>query len=80
MKIHIFFLKDDAEFFSSLTPEDKAFYISLDLDIENYDKKTGMVKQFETLDEMKEFVGLLGGDVIANAQEGLGLCLLIFNE
>ena len=80
MKTHIFFLKDDVEFFSSLTPEDKAFYISLDLDIENYDKKTGMVKQFETLDAMKEFVGLLGSDVIANVQKGLGLCLLIFNE
>ena len=80
MKTHIFFLKDDAEFFSSLTPEDKAFYISLDLDIENYDKKTGMVKQFETLEEMREFVGLLGSDVIANVQKGLGLCLLIFYE
>jgi len=81
MKTHIFFIKDDTGFFEGLTPEDKAFYLSLDLDIDNYTKEAGAVKQFESLEQLAEFAGLIGKDgIILTIDKKLGLCLYVFNE
>jgi hypothetical protein len=80
MKVNIFFTKSDSEFFKNLTQEDKDFYMSLDLDLENYDEKKGVPKEFETLQEFFQFVQNISSEGVILAVEKGRVNLTVFNE
>ncbi|MFA6006062.1 MAG: hypothetical protein WC775_06310 [Patescibacteria group bacterium] len=80
MRIHIFFIKDDEEFFGSLTQEDKNFYMSLDMDLEKYNRETGIVKEFTEIRDFFQFVQNISSDGVILTVEKGRVNLTVFNE
>jgi hypothetical protein len=80
MKVNIFFTKSGAEFFKNLTQEDKDFYMSMDLDLENYDEKKGVPRDFETLQEFFQFVKDINSEGSILTVEKGRVNLTVFNE
>jgi hypothetical protein len=80
MQIHIFFIRDDEEFFGSLTQEDKNFYLSLDLDLEKYNRETGLVKTFTNFQEFFQFVQNISNEGVILTVENGRVNLTVFNE
>jgi hypothetical protein len=80
MQIHIFFIRDDEEFFGSLMQEDKEFYRSLDLDLEKYNRETGIVKTFTNFQEFFQFIQNISNDGVILTVEKGRVNLTVFNE
>jgi ABC-type proline/glycine betaine transport system substrate-binding protein len=78
VKTTIYFIKD-AEEVKQMPEEDKAFYLSLGIDVEKY-TEDGIDKEIETMEDLKEFLDPLEKEGVMMCSDEGRLCMYLFYE